>query len=308
MPIGLVCHFVEERKPGVLTNLFENRTLQLGRFQRGEYSDEKIHSTYMHNARKLREVLPRVVATGIRHIRFSSELIPLADKVERSLWDNVDLRKAYKIVGDYCRENHIRVTFHPGQFCVLNSTRSDVVANAIRDLEQHAWIFDACEFDQSTQYPINIHAGARDRFNDLVANISSLPQNVKNRLTFENCETVANVMQLYNVFEKTGIPVTFDSHHHVFNNGGLTMQEAHDLSMKTWPSHTMPVQHLANTETGLKNGSFTERRKHSKRPNNIPEPQLLSLKRKEIAVEAEFKDKNIAIADLVTKFGLHNCL
>jgi UV DNA damage endonuclease len=304
MPLGLVCHYVEERKPGVLTNLFENRTLQLGRFESGQYTEERIRNTYLHNARKLREILPRVVAMGVRHLRFSSDLIPLADRVNRAWWDNDDLKKAYKAVGDYCRQHGVRATFHPGQFCVLNSLRDDVVANAVRDLEQHAWIFDACEFDLTPQYPINIHAGSRDRLNELITNIKSLPANVRQRLTLENCETVASAKQLVEVHAATGVPVTFDSHHHVFNDGGLTMREAHDLTLTTWPSGIMPVQHLANTEKALENGSFIERRKHSKRVHSIPEPQLDAIKRREVAVEVEAKDKNLAITQLVSDFQL----
>jgi UV DNA damage endonuclease len=302
MPLGLVCHFIEERKPGVQTNLFENKTLQVGRFERGEYTEERVRNTYLHNARKLLETMPLVVASGVRHLRFSSDLIPLADKVDRSWWDNNELKNAYKAVGDFCRANSIRATFHPGQFCVLNSARPDVIANAVRDLEQHAWIFDACEFDQSVQYPINIHAGSRGRLTELMNSIATLSPGVRNRLTLENCETVASVTDLLTV----GVPVTFDSHHHVFNDGGLTQQQAHDAAMRTWPSGIMPVQHLANTEKGLENGSFVERRRHSKRLHSIPEPQLEAIRRREVAVEMECKDKNLAIAQAIKDFNLEN--
>lgn len=306
MPLGLVCHFVEERKPGVLTNLFENKTLQLGRFLKKEYSEQRVRETYLHNARKLLETLPRVVETGIRHVRFSSELIPLADRVERSWWDNDELRQAYKRVGDFCRTNEVRATFHPGQFCVLNSKRSDVVENAVRDLEQHAWVFDACEFPMSPEAPINIHAGSRARLQELVAGINTLPHNVRSRLTLENCETVASVSDLLQVHRMTGVPVTFDSHHHTFNDGGLSLRQAYDASMLTWPSGVRPVQHLANTEKGFEEGSFTDRRRHSQHVHSIPEPQLEGLKKGEITIEVEAKRKNLAIEQMVRDFKLQS--
>jgi hypothetical protein len=68
----------------------------------------------------------------------------------------------------------------------------------------------------------------------------------------------------------------------------------------------MPVQHLANTEKGLENGSFVERRRHSKRLHSIPEPQLEAIRRREVAVEMECKDKNLAIAQAIKDFNLEN--
>lgn len=304
MPLGLCCHFVEERKPGQLTNLFDAKTLQLGRWQRGEYNEERVRNTYLHNARSMLKVLPLVVASGIRHLRFSCDLIPLGDKVPREWWDNDELRSAYKAVGDYCRANNVRPSCHPGQFCVLNSTREDVIANAIEEMSRHAWVFDACEFPQSPEASINIHAGCRDRFAQLVASIKDLPHPIRSRLTLENDESVATVGDLVEVHSITGTPVVFDSHHHTFNQGTRTMQEAYDGAMRTWPSGVMPVQHISNTDPALINGSRTDRRKHSSFIQSIPEPQLEGIKRREIALEVEAKHKNLAIAKMVTDFGL----
>lgn len=305
MSLGLCCHWVEERKPGILTNLFENKTLQLGRWTRGEYNEERVRNTYMHNARKLLEILPNVVAAGIRHVRFSSDLMPLADKVPEEWWNNDVLKRQYKKLGDYCSEHNIRATFHPGQFCVLNSDTDRVIDNAVRDLSQHAWIFDACEFDHSPQYAINIHAGARGRFAKLVSSVKNLPHNVRSRLTFENDESVANVSDLFEVHEITGVPIVFDSHHHTFNTGLYDTRTAYDKARSTWPSHIVPVQHISNTEPGLENGSRTDRRKHSGFIQSIPEPQLEGIMSGEIALEVEAKRKNQAIMKMVEDFNLH---
>ena len=308
MSLGLVCHLTElvTSRTGVVTvkNLFENRTLQLGRWTSGEYTYDRIVDTYLHNARKVLEILPQVVALGIRHYRFSSELIPLADKVPRELWDNEKLRKIYKSIGDYCRFVGVRVTFHPGQFTVLNSQSPRVIQNAIVDLEQHAWILDACEFDESPQYAINIHGGARGRLGELVTSTLALPHNVRSRLTFENCESVASVEDLYAVFKATGVPITFDSHHHSFRPGSLTTQTGSDLSRLTWPANIIPVQHLSNTTLGFENSSFPDRRKHSDMFHYIPVCQLKALQSREIAVECEAKSKNFAMLKLANDFQI----
>lgn len=306
MSIGLVCHYVIEKhkKNGSsdLINLFSNKTLQLGRWQNKQYSEETVYNTYLHNVNKLLEIFPSVINDGIKLFRLSSDLLPLYDKVPQELWNNNILKSKYKQFGDLCKQNNIRITFHPGQFCVLNSDRDSVIENAILDLKMHAWIFDACEFDESPYYAINIHAAKRDAFNKLIANINSLPHNIKNRLTLENCESVASVNDLFNVYKMTNIPIVFDSHHHIFNTGDLTMQQAFDLSCSTWSNNIKPLQHLANTTPGLENSNFTNRRKHSDYINYIPDQQYNKLLSSEIDVEIECKKKNLAIKDMLLKF------
>lgn len=306
MPLGLCCHYVEERKPGVLTNLFDTRTLQLGRWQRGEYSEERVRNTYLHNARSMLKVIPLVVASGVRHLRFSCDLIPLGDKVPREWWDNNELRSAYKAIGDYCRAHGVRPSCHPGQFCVLNSRRDDVIANAIEEMSRHAWVFDACEFPMSPEASINIHAGCKDEFAKLVSSITSLPHFIRTRLTLENDENVASVSDLVHVNTSVGVPIVFDSHHHTFNDGNDTMQQAYDAAMRTWPANIMPVQHISNTEPALENGSRLDRRKHSFFIQSIPEPQLEGIRRREIALEVECKSKNLGISKMVADFDLRN--
>ena len=308
MSLGLCCQLTETiiHKNGSLThkNVFDARTLQLGRWNSGEYDEARVRATYLHNARKMIEVLPQVIALGIRHFRISSSNLPLSDKVPREWWDNSELRGIYKVMGDYCRLTGTRITVHPGQFTVLNSQSPNVVAKAVVELETAAWIFDACEFDESPQYAINIHSGARERFGELVTSTLSLPHNVRSRLTFENCESVASVEDLYNVFEATGVPITFDSHHHSFRPGTLTTRKASDLSRTTWPAHIMPVQHLSNTTLGLEASSFPDRRKHSDSFHYIPLVQLEALQSREIAVECEAKAKERALLQLASDFSI----
>lgn len=305
MSIGLVCHYVvqklKKKGPPELVNLFNNKTLQLGRWNNDLYSEDTVRNTYLHNVDKLLEIMPLVINDGIKLFRLSSDLLPLCDKVPREWWDNSLLKSKYKKFGDLCRQNNIRVTFHPGQFCVLNSDHDHVIENAISDLKMHAWIFDACEFNESPYYAINIHAAKRDSFNKLISTIKTLPGNIKNRLTLENCETTASVKDLFNVYEMTGTPIVFDSHHHTFNTGELSMQQAFDLASNTW-SNIKPLQHIANTTPGLENSNFTSRRKHSDYVHYIPEPQFTKLITNEIDVEFEFKAKNLAIKDMLLKF------
>jgi UV damage repair endonuclease len=203
MSLGVVCHAIKvvKTRTGLKEiNLFENRTLQLGRFTAGEYSHEKIYDMYVHNASKVLEVLPILADEGVKLYRLSSDLLPLADKIDPAIWDTTHIRGIYKKIGDLCRARKIRVTMHPAQFCVLNSESESVIQNAVRDMQHHAWVLDACEFDESPTYAINIHAGRRDRFAELVQNIEK---------TSRKCAVTTYIRKLRNCRIGRGIAARF---------------------------------------------------------------------------------------------------
>lgn len=307
--LGICCHFLKEEvkpKSGVkhLINEMDERTLQLGRYESGKYSEDLIRSTYINNVRNLAQMLPKIRRHGVKLFRISSALFPLSDKVDRKLWDNEDIRKILRFAGEFVKNNDMRVTTHPGQFCVLSSDSDTVIENAFKELSTHAWLFDAMGLDHSPKYAINIHGGKANRSSRLIEQIKSLPDNVRKRLTLENDENSYDVVQLLEVHQETGIPVVFDSHHFTFNTGGLTMEEAHAATVETWPKGVRPLQHISNTEPSLVGGSFTERRKHSDMIHYVPEPQLQALRDDTIDVEVEAKLKNVSVFKMAQDFQI----
>jgi UV DNA damage endonuclease len=306
--LGLVCHFVEEQKKKngevVLYNKFETKTLQLGRYKAEKYTEEQIKQTYLHNVQKTLEVLPEVVNSGIRLFRLSSNLFPLYDVAPRNCWDNEEVKSVLKNIGQLITMHQMRVCVHPGQFCVLSSDSDSVVAKAFEELAIHAWLFDQMGLDLSPKWAINIHGGKRDRSSRLIDQIKSLPDNVKKRLTLENDETCYDVVELLAIHESTGVPIVWDSHHQVFNDGDISSEDAQAATMETWPKGVKPLQHLANTEPHLMNGSFSERRKHSNVIHYVPQVQLNALRDDTVDVEVECKSKNIGVFKLAKDFNV----
>jgi len=310
MSLGICCHWLDERtiqRTGRVEvyNAMDERTLQLGRYRTGKYSFELIASTYEHNVSALVKMLPRIVKSGVRLFRISSAMFPLADQVDASLWKgNENLSRILARAGQIIKENGLRVTTHPGQFCVLSSDSESVVKKAITELEIHAWMFDMMGLDSSARYAINIHGGKSDRSDQLARRIDELPDNIRQRLTLENDETAYSVIDLLHVHQMTGVPVVFDTHHHVFNEDSLSMEEAMYATMETWSNGILPLQHISNTEPHLVNGNFVDRRKHSNMIHYVPDCQLKLLREKLIDVEVEAKQKNIAVFDMSKKFDI----
>lgn len=306
--LGVCCHWVEERiKPRSgqreIVNLMDEKTLQLGRFKDGKYTPEYIQDVYRNNVSNLLKMLPVIRKNGIKLFRISSSMFPLADQVDNSLWNNEDIKSTLRKAGDFIKSNNMRVSTHPGQFCVLSSDSDKVVENSNKELEVHAWLFDSMGLDASPYYAINIHGGKGDRISLLIDRIKSLSPSVKNRLTLENDESSYSVEDLLQVHNATNVPIVFDTHHHTFNEGNLSMNDAFELSSLTW-GNIKPLQHISNTEPHLMNGSFTDRRKHSEMIHHVPEIQLSHLRDDRIDVDVEAKLKNLSVFKMSKDFEI----
>jgi len=310
MSLGLCCQWIEPRtkRSGevIYENVINEKLLQLGRFNKGLYDTSRIVNTYHNNVDEHIKLVPKLVANNIKVFRMTSNMLPLFEFNQELIERDELLHKKFQKLGKLFLDNNIRVTTHPGQFTILNSNEDRVIQNSIKELEYHAWMFDIMGFERSPYYAINIHGGKRDNFDKLVETINNkLPHNVRSRLTLENDERCFSVKQLVEVFKYTGIPVVFDSHHFVFNEDGMNMVEAFNQSYDTWMAcDVKPLQHISNTEPELKDGNFSDRRKHSWSIHYIPKPQHIGLTYDMIDVDVEAKGKNIALLKMRKDFNI----
>lgn len=301
MSLGVCCQWIDFNDT-TLQNCLGEKTIQKNRYLNGHYDNDQPRNIYISNVRNLLNRIPDMVSFGLRTFRISSSIFPLHDLVQRSQWDNDDVKSLLKTLGQEFTKHGIRVTTHPGQFCVISSDSQKVVDVSISELVMHGWMFDCMGFPRSPQYAINIHGGKSARSRSLISVIKSLPDSVRLRMTLENDELSYSVVDLLNVHIETGVPIVFDSHHHVFNDGCLTMQEAFDACCQTFPTGVKPLQHISNTEKGNENLSFSQRRKHSDFIHYVPDCQLSALRDDIVDVEVEAKMKNLAVYDMSKTF------
>ncbi len=137
--------------------------------------------------------------------------------------------------------------------------KENVVLNTIADLEVHGRIMDAIGLSQTPYNKINIHCNgvygdkksAMDRF---ITNFRRLSKSVQNRLTVENDDKASmySVKDLMYIYEKTGIPIVFDYHHHKFCTGDLTEEQALRLAVSTWPTDIVPAVHYSESADNRK--------------------------------------------------------
>ena len=228
-----------------------------------------IGSLVQQNLEDLHKVLQWNVENKIRVFRLSSDITPWGSEYEFTDLPNADeVMALFKKCGQYALDNDIRLSFHPGQFCVLASPKENVILNAISDLELHGRLMDALQQPRNHLAKINIHLGgaygdkpkAAQQFNK---NFHRLSDAVKTRLTVENDDrqNLFSTKELYDyVYSDTGIPIVFDFHHHAIHPDGLSEQDGLALAAKTW--QVRPCTHYSESRQ-IERGPSALLRAHS---------------------------------------------
>jgi UV DNA damage endonuclease len=252
----------------------------------------------LQNVADLEKIIDWNEEMGIKMYRMSSEMFPWATEYEfTDLKDWNEIQKILQRCGAKATMYKQRLSFHPGPFNVLVSPKENVVLNTIKDLEVHGRIMDAMELSKTPYNKINIHCNgvygdkiaAMDRF---VTNFDKLSNSVKSRLTIENDDKASmySVKDLMYIHNKINIPIVFDYHHHTFNTGDLSEQQALELAMSTWPKNIIPAVHYSESAIGKKPQA------HSDYIQRIPETYDNKV---DIMVEA--KQKDLAIIPFLNK-------
>jgi UV DNA damage endonuclease len=209
----------------------------------------------------------------------------------------------FRACADTIKQNKVRCSMHPDQFVVPASPNPKVRINAIRDLEQHAYIMDLLDLPKTPEAPINIHMNcynngnfseAADRF---VQSYNLMSNSVRNRLVLE-CEDKLKSWTVQNLYDhaysRIKIPITYDNLHDKCNPSiGLNEQQAFELSLSTWPKNVVPLFHFSESLAG-KNP-----RAHADFPTFVP--MVYSNYKKDLHLDFEFKHKELAIQKVAIK-------
>ena len=260
------------------------------------------------NTRNILPILKWNNINNIKVFRMSSCLFPWASEYDiDSLPDIKKIKYNLKIAGDYAKENNIRLSFHPGPFNILTSPKSHVVHNSIVDLTMHGKVMDMLGMPRNRWAKINIHIGATygdkpsaiDRW---CKNYELLSDAVKSRITLENDDKASmySTKDLYEVYERLGVPIVFDYHHHKFCTGGQTEEEALKLAASTWGDVT-PQCHFSESKA-LNEGLDVKPQAHSDYILNRVNDYGLNL---DVVFEAKAKEQ--AILKYRELYGDENC-
>jgi UV DNA damage endonuclease len=289
--LGYACINTELRKQK--PPVFTSRTLRLATFE--EKGLEYVKTLVYQNVNDLLTMLEWNKAHDILFMRLSSEMFPFASHPKHK-YDIDFVSDELKKIGDYAKQNGIRLTMHPGQYNVLSSLKEDVVQNTILDLKHHARIFDLMGLDQNSVMVIHgggVYNNKEKSLERLEKNISELPENVRNRLVLENCEMSYCVEDLLPISERLNVPIVIDTHHDSIYPSSKPIEFYFDRVFKVWFDRGIkPKVHVSNSVPGiLQTDNKTMRRKHSDYIQFIHKPLYLIKFPIDIMLECKMKEK-----------------
>ena len=231
-----------------------NRTCRKATFQ--EKGLSHISDLALQNIRDLIEIIKWNEKYGFKVYRMSSNMFPWMSEIE--LQDLPDYKKISILLKGAISlplVNHLPPSTHYQFLNVLGSPNPVLVQKTQKELNQTAEIMDLMGLPQSHFYPINIHCNGvygdkKATMGRWASNYLDLSKSAQSRLVVENDDkgSMYSVQDLYDgIFSAVKVPITFDFHHHRFQPGGLSEQEAFELAMSTWHHHNIkPLFHYSS--------------------------------------------------------------
>ena len=203
------------------------------------------------NAIALVHAVVRCHDLGIGAFRVNSQILPLITHpvtgyTLASLDTDGIITQSFARAGDIARELDIRLSFHPDQFVVLNSTRDDVVTSSVRELDAQATLARIIGADTITLHVGGMTDGKSAALDRLERNLDRLSADARTRLALENDDRMFTVRDLHAFCQRNGVPLVYDVHHHRCNPDGFDIGTATSLAVETWNGRE-PWMHISSS-------------------------------------------------------------
>jgi UV DNA damage repair endonuclease len=188
-------------------------------------AEEKLWDLMKQNIEATRMLVKRVgeLDENLRMVRLSSDILPVyTEPVWSRFWRLPDTRayceRGFKQIGDLARENNVKLSMHPGQFCVLASDNPDIVDRSIEEFEYHADMARWMGFGVSFQdFKINVHISGRAGPAGIRSAYKRLSPEARNCITIENEEISYGLDDCLSISDL--VPIVLDIHHHWIREG-----------------------------------------------------------------------------------------
>jgi len=259
--IGFCCKWIND--PGEVAGL---RPTSLDRDLNGrsttmrwlrEHKDEAEQRQWdimNHNATAALKMVHRVgsLPEHLRMVRLGSEMLQGYTHEEWiPFWQQQDVQdhcaKIFAPVGESARQLGVRLSFHPGQYCVLASESDEIVERSILEFEYHAdmarWMgYGATWHDHG--FKINVHLSGKGGTAKFLRTLGRLTPEARNLITIENDEISNGLDSTLTV--ANSVALVLDIHHHWINTGEYIDPKDHRVQrvVESWRDRR-PAMHYS---------------------------------------------------------------
>ena len=225
--IGFCCKYIDEFGETVKDLNFRGTTVAwLGRQTRDD-AVTRLWDIMEHNLTATRALITKVGSwtPELRMMRIGSDLLPVYTQADWSwFWQQPTIRahleKRFAGIGELARALDVRLSFHPGQFCVLASESDDIVNRSIEEFEYHVdmarWMGYGREWHDHG-FKINVHISGRRGPAGVIAALGRLSLEARNLITIENDENSHGLSDTLEL--EKHLALVLDIHHHWVRTG-----------------------------------------------------------------------------------------
>lgn len=252
--IGFACKINESYDkawPGLNTN---TTTITWLNAQPKERAVERLWSILIKNTNTVYDQIQWLTKqpAHLRMFRLSSDLLP-AYTHDDWMWfyfepDVVrELELRFAKIGALAREHDVRLSFHPGQFCVLASESSEIVERSIMEFEYHCDLIRYMGYGVEFQdFKCNVHIGGKQGPQGIKRATQRLSTVARNVLCIENAEFSWGLDASLELVDTCAL--TLDVHHHWIATGEY-ITPADRRVRKLWESWrgVRPVVHYSQS-------------------------------------------------------------
>lgn len=188
-------------------------------------AEERLWDLMKHNIEATKQMVAKVGSfePELRLVRLTSDILPVYTHADyRNFWQQTDVQtymeREFAKIGDIARRDNVRLSFHPGQFCVLASENPGIVQNSIEEFEYHVDMIRMMGFGKKLlDFKCNVHLSGKCGVAGFLETYTRLSPEARNCITLENDEYQAGLDVVIHLKDKVGI--VLDLHHHWINTG-----------------------------------------------------------------------------------------
>jgi UV DNA damage repair endonuclease len=178
-----------------------------------------------HNTTAAVKLIERVASlpANRRMVRLGSEMLQgYTEKDWIDWWQRREiqdhLERIFAPIGETARRLDVRLSFHPGQFCVLASENPGIVERSIQEFEYHADMARWMGYGKSFQdFKINVHISGKRGPAGIIDTLGRLSPEARNCITIENDENSWGVDSSLELAKHCAL--VLDIHHHWIRTG-----------------------------------------------------------------------------------------
>lgn len=226
------------------------------------YNDEILYSCINENLKDLLNILKYNKSNNILMFRISSDIIPFGGHEINTFDWKKEFSSQLLEIGNYAKENNIRLSMHPGQYTVLNTPDLNILKKSISDLTYHCDFLDSLGLDKQNKIILHVGGVYGDKYsaiNRFIETYKILDKNILNRLIIENDEKNYSLNDLLNISDKCDVPIVFDNLHHFCKEGSLDIEKSLKIAFSTWSSDDGPPKvHYSEQDNNKRLGSHSQ--------------------------------------------------